>query len=306
MHWLRCELRVPEALADVARGALLQEDFRGWEEVEEPSGVLFVVYVSQPDLSEGRGETTLLLEESLAPYGIGQVISTLQESGEEIGFKNSLVDDEDWAHSWKRFWKPMRIGARLVVVPSWEEYAPVDGDLVMRLDPGMAFGTGTHETTRMCLEWLETVVRPGDRLLDVGTGSGILSLAGLLLGASYTLGIDNDNVAVEVAQENLRANGQGPERAVVRMSEGFEGLAGSDGKFDVITGNLVADLIKGLAPSLLDWLSPEGCFVGSGIIVERKPDVEASLALAGFHERHWGYAGEWVSVVARRGVPELG
>lgn len=185
------------------------------------------------------------------------------------------LEEEAWAAAWKRFYKPMRMGDRLVVKPSWEPYAARRGDLVVELDPGMAFGTGTHATTRLCLEALERRVKPADVLLDWGTGSGILAIAAARLGAARVDAVDTDPVAVAVAQENARANGVG-DRVQVRES----GLPDS-GEYDGVVANLVADPIIAAAPSLRRLLRPGGWLVASGIVAERAEEVSLSLGGAG-------------------------
>ena len=160
---------------------------------------------------------------------------------EGIEYETSIVgvNEEDWANNWKQYYHTQRIGKRIIVTPSWEEYTPVEGEVQMRLDPGMAFGTGTHDTTRLCLELLEEVVTPETRILDVGTGSGILSDGGVLLGAPSALGVDIDPVAVKVADENAEIN---------EVQDKTEFVCGDltdkvHGKFEIVTANIVADVI---------------------------------------------------------------
>jgi ribosomal protein L11 methyltransferase len=156
------------------------------------------------------------------------------------------VKEEDWANAWKEHFHPVRIGERLVIKPSWEEYAAGDGELVIELDPGMAFGTGTHATTAMGLRLLEEVVRPGDTVFDIGTGSGILAVAAAKLGAATVRAVDLDPVAVRVAGENVAANAVGDRVTVVAGDL----LTGFEGKADVIIANIVADVIIRLVPDV--------------------------------------------------------
>lgn len=196
----------------------------------------------------------------------------------------SAVKEEEWSTAWKDYYHPTKIGRRLVVCPTWEEYAPGAEDLVMRLDPGMAFGTGTHHTTRLCAGMLEEVVTPGCRVLDMGTGSGILSIAALLLGAAEAVGVDIDPVAVRTAGENAQLNGFGPEKFtpicgdLIHDRKKAEGLGGG---FDVIAANIVADVIIALAPTFPRHLKPCGTAVCSGIILPRKDEVIAALEVQG-------------------------
>lgn len=215
---------------------------------------------------------------------------------EQIPYETSLGDvrEEDWSSAWKSFYKPTRIGQRLVVVPTWENYAPQSGDILLRMDPGMAFGTGTHDTTRLCLEALEKTVIPGCTVLDIGTGSGILSIAALLLGAKSAVGVDIDETAVQVARENAAENH-------VEQSARF--LCGDltehvDGAFDLICANIVADVIIRLAPDVLHYLAPEGRLLCSGIIDTRESDVTTALEACGLSVLETGRSGGWVSLLA--------
>ncbi|WP_368233665.1 50S ribosomal protein L11 methyltransferase [Anaerotruncus rubiinfantis] len=215
-----------------------------------------------------------------------------------IGFsvESEKVDEEDWATAWKKYYYPTKVGGRLVVCPSWETYAPKPGEVVLTMDPGMAFGTGTHDTTRLCMQLLEKYVSPGAHLLDVGTGSGILAVAALLLGAESAVGIDIDEVAVRVAKENAEANG---------VADRVEFLAGDltakvDGKFAVVTANIVADVIIRLIPDLERFLRPDSVFIASGIIDTRAGDVTGALAAAGYEVAERRESGGWVALAAKQ------
>jgi len=221
--------------------------------------------------------------------------------GVDMGFdmgslrlEQKSVREQDWAENWKKYYKPFRAGERLVIKPSWEPYAAKDGDLVLELDPGMAFGTGTHETTFMCMEQLETYVKPGCRAIDVGCGSGILALAAAKLGASDVLAIDLDELAVKVAAENTQKNGLSD---VVRVKHG-DLLENSEEKADVIVANIIADVICYLCGPAKKHLLPGGVFICSGIIRERKADVQRALKAAGYTVCKRLAKGEWVCLAA--------
>ena len=199
---------------------------------------------------------------------------------EGIEYETSIVgvNEEDWANNWKQYYHTPRIGKRIIVTPSWEEYTPVEGEVQMRLDPGMAFGTGTHDTTRLCLELLEEVVTPETRILDVGTGSGILSVGGVLLGAPSALGVDIDPVAVKVANENAEIN---------EVTGKTEFVCGDltdkvHGKFEIVTANIVADVIIRLLSTVKNYLLKGGVLIVSGIIDTRADEVEHACHKAGF------------------------
>lgn len=205
---------------------------------------------------------------------------------EPIPYKvdTTAIKEEEWATAWKDYYHPTKIGKKLVVCPTWEDYAPGEGELVMRLDPGMAFGTGTHHTTRLCAGMLEEAVTPGCRVLDMGTGSGILSIAALLLGAGEAVGVDIDPVAVRTAGENAALNGFGPDRFTAVCGELVHDrhLAEKLGNgFDLIAANIVADVIIALAPTFPRHLKPGGAVVCSGVILPRKEEVIAALTAQG-------------------------
>jgi len=204
------------------------------------------------------------------------------------------VRDEDWAENWKQYYKPFRVGERLVVKPVWEEFAEKPGDIVLEIDPGPAFGNGSHETTAMCMALLERTIRPGDAVLDVGTGSGILALAAAKLGASRVLAIDLDPVAVRVAAENIERNGL----SGIAQARGGDLLRDVDVKADLVVANIIADAVIHLADAVRERLKPGGAFVSSGIIRDREPDVLAALQRAGFIVRRIERQGEWVAILA--------
>lgn len=201
-------------------------------------------------------------------------------------FSFSQVDEDEYANSWKKFFKPIKIGKKITVCPIWEDCIVADGEKILRIDPGMAFGTGTHETTSLCMEYLQDTVKNGDKILDIGCGSGILSLTALLSGASEALALDIDANAVKVANENVGLNTFGGSfRAVCDNilnpeSDIRKELTGR--KYNVIAANIVADIIIRLSAFVYEYLAEGGCFIVSGIITERENDVLHALAENGF------------------------
>ena len=206
------------------------------------------------------------------------------------------VKDEDWSEVWKQFYKPFRAGKSLVVKPTWEPYAPKPGDRVIEIDPGMAFGSGTHETTGMCLELLEEAVHGGERVIDVGTGSGILAIGAALLGAKDVLAIDIDPTAVKVARENVAHNHL--EQTVTTLEGNL--LEKVDAQCEVCVANIIADVICMFAAPLNDHIIPGGLFICSGIIKEREQDVTGALLAAGYTILDIRRKGEWVAMLSRR------
>jgi ribosomal protein L11 methyltransferase len=203
------------------------------------------------------------------------------------------VAEEDWANAWKEYYHVLHLGQRIVIKPSWREYTPKPDEVVLELDPGMAFGTGLHPTTHMCLELLEQRVQPGMRVLDVGTGSGILALAAAKLGAASVQALDVSSVAVEAAQANVRANGL-DERISVRLGS-IEEASGE--RYDLVVANIIARVIADLAPALVGALASGGLLIASGIIDERMLLAEDALLAAGLAEIEQVRDGDWVSLM---------
>lgn len=202
------------------------------------------------------------------------------------------VQEEDWAENWKKYYKPFRVGRRLVVQPVWEDYSAQEDDLLILMDPGMAFGTGSHETTRLCLALMEKHAK-GGRGLDIGTGSGILSIALARLGCNEVLGVDLDPVAVSSARQNVQRNGL--EQAIT-IKEGD--LAGKvSGSYDFIVANILADIVIDLAGQVGGILAKDGLFLCSGIIRDREADVQQALDKLGFTLADRLNEGEWVALL---------
>jgi ribosomal protein L11 methyltransferase len=219
--------------------------------------------------------------------------------------------EEDWAEAWKEHFFVQRIGARLVIKPSWREYEPLPADVVIELDPGMAFGTGLHPTTRGCLLACERYLQEGVAVLDVGAGSGILSIAAAKLGAAFVTALEIDQVALDVARKNVAANGLEARVRVLGGSlerltrDGEEGAELPEGTgrrgFDVVLANIIASVIVELAEGLREAVAPGGLLVASGIIDEREPWVRDSLGATGLKLVETVADGDWRTMVWRRG-----
>ena len=206
-----------------------------------------------------------------------------------------VVDDEDWKDKWKEYFKPSKITDTLVVKPSWEEYAAKEGEKVIEIDPGQAFGTGTHETTSLCIKLMEKYSAEGKKVLDVGCGSGILSIAAGLLGAKDVLGIEIDPVAVPIARENVALNGLS-DRVSVRLGDLTKGV---DYKADIIVANLMADLVMALSKDAARHLEKGGIYISSGILVEKEELVRRAIEDCGFEIVEIAEDGDWCAICAR-------
>lgn len=200
--------------------------------------------------------------------GTAEIIGRLND--ENCEFCLSVLDEEDWANSWKVFFKPLRVGTKIVIKPTWESYTPQGKEIIIELDPGMAFGTGSHITTLMCAEYLEKYIRPGNSLIDVGTGTGILSMCAACLGAQDILALDYDAVAVKTAQENIHNNHL---EKIIKVKRN-DLLQGIQAKAHIITANIIADIIIRLFPQVNNCLETGGILITSGVIGERKKDVQ--------------------------------
>ena len=209
--------------------------------------------------NSGTADTVSFLKSRFADLGIN---ATLTISG---------VCEEDWANSWKAYYKPIEIGEKIVIVPAWEKYDAPVGKLVVRMDPGMAFGTGSHETTRLVIGLLEKYVRGGERVLDVGCGSGILAICASKLGAKECFAYDIDPVAVKVAKENVKDSGL--DNVKCDVSDLLRGVDRTGGTYDVICANIVADIIIRMTPDIGVHMGENSVILASGIITERACDV---------------------------------
>lgn len=205
------------------------------------------------------------------------------------------VDEEDWSNAWKKYYHPVQVGEHLVVCPSWEAYDRKPDEVVLTLNPGMAFGTGTHDTTRLCMELLEKYITPQDTVLDVGCGSGILAITAALLGANKIIGCDIDEVAVKVAGENAALNGV-QDRIAFHQGDLTSQVEGS---FQIICANIVADVIIRLSEDAGRYLAKDGIFIISGIIDTREQDVLNALEQNGFQVIERRTSGGWVALACK-------
>ena len=266
-----------------------QEDRFGelYPEVEQSDMIAITAYYPDTvDIEEVKADLATHLAD-LTGFGleIGQVILESQELAEE-----------DWADNWKKYYEPARITHDLTIVPSWTDYEATPGEKIIKLDPGMAFGTGTHPTTKMSLFALEQVLRGGETVIDVGTGSGVLSIASSLLGAKEIYAYDLDDVAVRVAQENIALN---PGMDNIQVAAG-DLLRGVDLEADVIVANILADVLIHLTEDAYRLVKDQGYLIMSGIISEKWDMVRASAEAAGFFLETHLIQGEWNACVFKK------
>jgi ribosomal protein L11 methyltransferase len=316
-YWLEMSVRVaPETVESVSE--LMSRYVHGGVAIEQPyqllddgqvhvpiPGAHVTVNAYVPDDADGA-ESRKQIEQGL--WHLSQLLSG---SVGELAVQR--IAEEDWANAWKEHYHVLHLGRRTVIKPSWRAYTPRPTEVVVELDPGMAFGTGLHPTTRNCLLALEEALQPNDTVLDVGTGSGILAIAALRLGATRVLALDVSPVAAAAAHENAQINGVG-ETMEVRLAslegasgepftplpDGLELLGEEIGVFDVVVANIIARVIAQLAPSLLRAVRPGGTVIASGIIADRRAEAEEPLHAAGLQDIRALVEGDWVTLVGKR------
>ena len=284
MEWTDIRLTVSKADAEaaeavatmIAEGGIYIEDYSDIEEQVEQ--IAHVDLIEQELLDKPR-DTVIIhmyLEPGASPVEtLALIAARMEASGIPYTSETEGVEQEDWQNGWRKYYHPMDVGQRLAIVPSWQDY---DTDRVkLILDPGLAFGTGGHETTNLCLEVLDERVKGGERVLDIGTGSGILAIAALKLGAAVAEGVDIDPVAVRTAGENAALNGVADKLTVLVGDLSDK----ASGKYDIITANIVANAIMSLAPAVPGLMADDAVFIASGIIDSRKDEVIAALEAAG-------------------------
>lgn len=207
------------------------------------------------------------------------------------------VEEEDWANSWKQYYKPTRVGGHIIIKPTWEDYEKQPGEVIVNMDPGMAFGTGTHETTQLCVSAMENHVKKGDSVIDIGCGTGILSIVAALLGADSVIGVDLDPVAVKVAKDNLVLN---QVEDIIEIREGdLVDVLNADEQADVVVANILAEAIVILTEKVKPFLKSGGVFISSGIIHDRLEMVLSTLKDNHFIVEKIDSLGEWNAVTAR-------
>ena len=310
MRWARISVVTTHEGADLIANILMELGAAGTE-IDDPSLVNEYIDAGLWDYTDlPRAEDTetvtvraylpedARLESSL--LALAERIAALRHAGAALGagtISHSFVADEDWTETWKAYIHTEKIGERIVVRPTWEEYTPSADEIVIELDPGAAFGTGAHATTAMCLRWLEHLVSPGMRVYDVGCGSGILAVAAATLGAGEVVAMDYDPVAVSVAEENIRQNNV---HNVVACESDLLSACEGAAPAELITANIIADVIVRLFAQLDRHLALGGTLLASGIIDDRIADVEHAAAQHGFTVLDMTCEKEWAAMIIRR------
>ena len=311
MNWIECIVHTTTAGSDWVSDLLMElgatgtmiEDKADIPDPSKPHGIWEII---DPKLLEDMPEDVLVHAWFTPDASFTDTLRRLQDRlsamrASQPQFGSLLADtrtvsEDAWAEVWKQYYKPFYAGNHLVVKPTWEPFDPAPGDKIIEIDPGMAFGSGTHETTGMCISLLEETIRGGERIIDVGTGSGILAIAAALLGAGHVLAVDIDPDAVRVASENVAHNRV---ENVVTVLEG-DLLKNVDATCEICVANIISDIIISFAAPLRDHIEPGGLFICSGIVRERTEEVRQALLAAGYEILKTEHRGEWTAFLSRR------
>lgn len=317
MNWTEVKIYTTTAGIDPLTGSMLDLGLQGFmiEDAQDFDEFLHDTtphwdYVDQAVMEKMKDcETCVTIYVADNPQGmeelmqVRQILARLKAQDPDgkygrLELEMKDVDEEDWSNAWKKYYHPVQVGEHLVVCPSWEAYDRQPDDVVLTLNPGMAFGTGTHDTTRLCMELLEKYITPQDTVLDVGCGSGILAITAALLGANKIIGCDIDEVAVKVAGENAALNGV-QDRIAFHQGDLTSQVEGS---FQIICANIVADVIIRLSEDAGRYLAKDGIFITSGIIDTREQDVLDALEHNGFQVIERRTSGGWVALACKAKV----
>ncbi len=325
MNWIKVSIFTTSEGIEPVSGRLYQLGIAGLEIEDEQDFKVFLEnnsqywdYVDDELIKKMAGETkvrTYVSDDTAGRELLIAIKSTIDElksldGNNEFGRLEIEADnmtEEDWSNNWRQYFHPMEIGEKVMIKPEWEELTEPTERIVFNIEPGMSFGTGSHYTTQLCIEALERYIKPGVRMLDLGCGSGILSIISLLLGADEAVAVDIDPNAVDTAYQNAERNGVDRSR--------YKVLAGnvvtdydiqreiSKNKYEVVAANIVADVIIGLAPKAKEYMTDDGVFITSGIIDDRVDDVKSALVDSGFEIISVNQRKDWVSIICKqRGI----
>ncbi|MBF7096864.1 50S ribosomal protein L11 methyltransferase [Alkalibacter mobilis] len=312
MKWIEVQIKTTPEAEEAVSNIFYEEGAEGVV-IESPND-LFIMKKNNPlnwdyydeSLLEMDPETTIIkgyLNETTDYFeqinSILDRLKTLPSCGLNPGsceLTITEVNQEDWSNSWKKYYKPVKVGNNFIIKPTWENYYKEEGDLVIEIDPGMAFGSGLHETTQLCIGNLEQYVKAGDVVIDIGCGSGILALAAGKLKCEKVIAVDLDSMAVKVARENVEKNNL---ENLIEVREG-DLMDVIDEQADVIVANILAEVIINLTDQIKPFLKKGGLFVSSGIIIDKLDDVVDKVTAEGFEIVEIEKLNDWASVVARK------
>lgn len=290
-NWIEMIIRVSFEAQEAATEILYAEGAQGVELDEQEDDVNLKIYLPEAEVNPEKLAVIKDKIQGLSRFGL--------DPG-TVEVHTHTVNEEDWANAWKDYFFPEKISETFVVKPTWREYKVKPGEIVIELDPGMAFGTGTHASTYLALQAIEEILPKQPNMLDVGTGSGILAIAAALLGVPQITAVDIDSVAVEVAKENVMLNKVQKQVQVMR-SDLVQKIKEKGKKYKVVTANIIAEVILMLVPDLPEVLEEDGYFIASGIIVERFDQVRIALEEQGYELKRIYREGEWCALVASKG-----
>lgn len=312
MDWTEISIKTSQEGADIAAQAFYEVGITGLV-IEDPDELsqlskeeFFWDYIDESMV--GTSDGTVVIKAYLSSdSSLGEKLSLIKDKinwlknrdlGVDLGsldIELASVREEDWSNTWKKYYKPMKVSDRIVIKPSWETYNKKKGQVILTLDPGMAFGTGTHETTMLCMQAIDQYIRPDHSLIDIGCGTGVLSIGALLLGAKAATAIDLDGNAVEIARKNAQIN-----KVLDRMTLVHGNLLDEiEGSYDIVVANIIADVIIELSQYVTNYIKAGGLFISSGIIHERLDEVIEQIESVGLIIEKVEKMGEWAMVVSR-------
>lgn len=316
MKWNKFRLKTTTEAEDIVSSMLMDLGVQGIE-IEDKIPMtqaekeqMFVDILPETGINDGIAYISFYLEEDEDKESLLEAVKNELEDMRayvEVGegtIEESQTEDVDWVNNWKKYFHQFYVDD-ILIIPSWEEVKPEDeGKMIVHIDPGTAFGTGMHETTQLCIRQIRKYLKDGDRILDVGTGSGILSIAALKLGAGYALGTDLDPCAVTAVKENMEVNGLKEDQYDVILGNiiddpKVQSEAGEEA-YDIVTANILAEVLLPLTPVVIHQLKKGGIYITSGIIDDKETVVVEAVKAAGLEVLEVTHQGEWVSVTARK------